>query len=543
MSSVFRRASALVASAALVLTGATLLATPAHATAATPTENGATWLTAQLTGGVIHNSQYDFDDIGLTIDVGLTLDELGGHGSTVSAVDDALASKIAGSSGYAQGDEYAFSPPYAFVQHGYYANATAKSLVFAQATGQNTATWAGVNLVTALEHRVIASGPSAGRIADDSSYGDYASTFGQAFAARALATAGSAKAAPVLAFLLKQQCSAGFFRLYFNPSKTAANQTCDGGTAQQSPADPDATSMAVLQLAAQRSNPAVAAALAKARSWLLAAQKPDGSFGGGPSTPDANANSTALAGRALAALGECTAPARAAAWVRDLQVPSGTTGPLAGEVGAIAYDQAAMTAGGTDGITTQTQDSWRRTTAPAVPVLLSLLDSADVAISGPAGYQRGGSSVAFTISGLGAGDRGCLSTTRGRRLLTGTGAPLVTSVVLPATTQNAHIGVASADDSAQAVVKVLGRTTLRVSLSRSRVHPGKLVGVTVRGLAAGEKVTLRLRGATVKTGVADARGRFFRYLVVRRPLGFASIVAWGQFADIRRGSAVVRVVR
>lgn len=542
MTSVLRRTSATLAAAALVVSGTALTTSPAHA-AGPQAADAADWLTAQLTNGLVHNSQYDFDDIGLTIDVGLGLDELGGRDATVSSIADALAPKIAGSSGYAQGDEYEFDPPYDFVQKGYYANATAKALVFAQATGQNTATWAGVDLVDATEDRVTASGPSAGRIGDDSSYGDYANTFGQAFAARALATASSSKAAAALAFLLKQQCSAGYFRLYFNPSKTAADQTCDGGTAAQSPADPDATSMVVLQLASQRSNPAVASALAKARSWLLSIQKSDGSFGGGPSTPDANANSTGLAARALAALGECTGPARAATWVEALQVAPGTTGALSGEVGAIAYDQAAMTAGTADGITTTKQDQWRRTTAPAMLALLDLLDAGDVAISGPTGFQRGGTTVKFTITGLPDDARGCLTTTRGSRVLIGTGAPLVTSVVLPAATQNARFRATSASDTAETVVKVLGRKTLDVVLSRTRVHRGKLVGVTVRGLAAGEKVTLRLRGVTVKTGVATSRGTFFRYVPVGRRLGWTAVIAWGEFPTIRRGAEAVKVVR
>jgi len=176
-------------------------------------------------------------------------------------------------------------------------------------------------------------------------------------------------------------------------------------------------------------------------------------------------------------------------------------------------------------------------------VLLNLLSPADVSISGPSGFQRGGSTAKFTVTGLPSGGRGCLITTRGSRVLTGTGAPLVTSVVLPATTQNATIGAGSADDSAQTVVKVLGRKTLDVGLSRTHVRRGKLVGVTVRGLVAGESVTLRLRGKTVKTGVADSRGRFFRYVPVGRTLGWTAVTAWGQFPALRRGVEPVKVVR
>ena len=36
---------------------------------AAPADDAAVWLDAQLTNGLIHNDQFDFDDLGLTADV------------------------------------------------------------------------------------------------------------------------------------------------------------------------------------------------------------------------------------------------------------------------------------------------------------------------------------------------------------------------------------------------------------------------------------------------------------------------------------------
>ena len=50
---------------------------PARPRPATPPTQTARWLDKQLTDGLVHNDQFDFDDYGLSIDVGLALDELG----------------------------------------------------------------------------------------------------------------------------------------------------------------------------------------------------------------------------------------------------------------------------------------------------------------------------------------------------------------------------------------------------------------------------------------------------------------------------------
>ena len=61
----------------VLATGAVIAATlsaPAGATAkSTPDDRGAAWLERQLIDGLVYNEQYDFNDYGLTADVGIDL--------------------------------------------------------------------------------------------------------------------------------------------------------------------------------------------------------------------------------------------------------------------------------------------------------------------------------------------------------------------------------------------------------------------------------------------------------------------------------------
>jgi hypothetical protein len=539
-------AATLLGLAGLVAVGGPAQAVP---TDPRPVAIGAAWLEDQLTDGLIHNPNYGgFDDYGLTIDTGLSLAAVGGHDAAVSAIATALGATVADH--YAQGDEYDANPPYAFVQRGYYAGPTAKALVFAQATGQDPTTWAGVDLVAAVEARVIGTGAATGRLADDSSYGDYVNVIGQAFAARGLSAAASVKADEVVSYLLDQQCADGYFRLNLTTDKGAADQTCDGGVAGgDSSPDTDATALAALQLKAIASpGQAVADAIARAEAWLLAAQHADGSFGGGPSTEAANTNSTGLAGWALGTLGDDAAASRAAVWVRAHQAdePSTCTDALSGETGAIGYDDAGVAAGLSDGITAGTQDQWRRSTAPTLPVLQwAPSATTSLAVGGPAGYVKAGSVATFHVSGAAPGSVVCTSGIgSGRRLVVPASGSASYALTMPAgTADRVATATVRAGSTASVVVPVLGPTTLTVRPARHTVHRRARLHVVIRGLAPGERVVLRLRGVTVRTGHATPAGRFVRDIRVGRRLGRARIVVRGEFPAVRHGRAVIRVVR
>lgn len=360
MSHLFRLVAS--ATAAFALAAGTL-AGPAHAGDSPPQQVSGDWLVTQLTGGLVHNDQYAFDDYGLSIDVALSLRALGGYDATVQEIGTAIADHV---NSYTTGVDWGSSD--------IYAGATAKALVLAQVARADATSYGGVNLVTRLNRRIATTTPLTGRLQDKTSGTDYANVIGQAFAVRALAKAGSPKASSALGFLLKQQCQKGFFRLNFTPSKTRANQTCDGGSATASAPDTDATAIAVISLSALHSRkPVVKSAIADAVSWLKKRQKADGSFGGGTSTEGSNANSTGLAGWALGVRGACAGAQEAADWLAALQVQTATGGtPLVNDIGAIGYDKATYDAVvAAQEITVAQRDQWRRATAQAAPALVS----------------------------------------------------------------------------------------------------------------------------------------------------------------------------
>jgi len=343
---------------AVLATGAVIATTLTAPAVAAPVDRSAGWLERQLTDGLVHNDQYDFDDYGLSADIAIALDAIGGNRRTVSEIVGALAENV---------DSWTTGVD--FGSDDVYAGSVAKAVVAAQSAGRNPRRFGGVNLVKRLAARVSDAKPTAGRI-EDSGTTDYSNTIGQLFAAVGLADAGSPKAAPARRFLLKQQCSEGFFRLSFAPT-SKKRQGCDAGNAEQSAPDTDVTALAVIALnALPKKGKRVRAAVDNATDWLVGTQKRNGSFGGGATTESSNTNSTGLAAWALGDTGACRVAVKSARWVRKLQVRGDVSGTsLAGEKGAIAYDRAAMKAAESAGITAETRDQWRRASAQAAPGL------------------------------------------------------------------------------------------------------------------------------------------------------------------------------
>lgn len=538
------RLGALVAGTAVVASAITLVATPAQAAGGgdpRPATVGANWLAGQLTNGLMHNPTFGgFDDYGLSIDAGFALDSVGGHGTDVTAISSALASHI---TSYVTGEDFGDTGSS-------YAGQTAKAAVFATVAGADPTSYGGQNLITRLEARVATAAPITGRIEDLSSFGtDYANVIGQAFAVNALETASSTKAPDALAFLLEQQCSAGYFRLNF-AAKDATDQTCEAtrGTAASAP-DPDVTSTAIrMLLPLVDSSAGAARALGRAEAWLLAQQRADGSFVGGTSTATPNANSTGLAGWALGLLGDTDAATRTAVWVRQHQADEVTacTNSLASQTGAIGYDDPGVTQGIKNGITDVTSDQWRRATSQGLPVLqwAPAAAAADV-LSGPTGYVRAQTTATFRVAGAVPGEKVCLSGygshVRGE---IGADGKANLRVVLPSgTATRTYVVSDRLSHTASAIVKVLGTVRLSVTPARTRVRASHFVRVVVRGLAAGERTSLRLRGVLVRTGTATSTGTWTVTINVRARLGRATIAAFGQFPSIRHGSATITVIR
>lgn len=543
-----RRTGAFVASVTLAVTGLAMIPAPAQAaTDARPSEIGADWLAGELVDGLIPSQFAGFPDYGLTIDTAFALASVGGHAADIEAIADALGPKVA--DGYAIADEYDFVAPFDFKQKGFYAGSIAKSLVFASvASVSDVPAWSGRDLVADLEGLVSAQPDTVGRIVDDSFYGDYANVIGQSFAANALDIAGSSEAADVRAFLLQQQCSAGYFRLYMTPDKNAADQTCNGGRASgESAPDPDATAYAILNLSNQLDDPAVARAIGKAEAWLLSRQNADGSFNGGTSTDVPNANTTGLVGTTLGQLGNDEEALQAAYWVRGRQADevAACSNELSTETGAIGYDPATVTAATTAGIADAARPQWRRATAGSLPVLKLLpAVSATLDLTGPTGYVRAGGGVALKVTGAVPGEKLCVSGTAGkvRGVAGANGAATLTAKVSAGTANRTYVVTNQGGGTDQTVVKALGAKTFTVTLSKKTAERGTLVRVRATGLAPGEKLRLVFRGVTLRSSAANANGVYATEFNVRRTLGKGTVVVAGQFTG-RRGSATLTVVR
>ena len=261
------------------------------------------------------------------------------------------------------------------------AGPTAKLLVAAVAAGADPASFGGFD----LRAETLALAGDQGRLTDAGTR-DSSNTYGQALAVAGLARTGGVPA-EVTGFLLRQQCAAGGFR-FTMPASGSCDATA-GATL-----DPDVTAIAVQALdAAARAGAegaeGAAEAAAKGAAWLAARQGPDGAFGGAGPTAAANANSTGLAGQALAALGDTAAAGRAARHIETLQLTEADAGAAAADAGAIAYDPAVRRAAVTGGIAAAQRDQWRRATAQGM-LALTRVGLADIGAGGPVEPGAGG---------------------------------------------------------------------------------------------------------------------------------------------------------
>lgn len=503
-----------------------------------PVGQGTSWLTSQLTNGIVHNDQYGFDDLGLSADIAIALHAIDKTSPTVAEIAEAVEPKAAS-------DWYQSTYDGVTTTYG---GSVAKAAVLAHAGGKDMMSYDGVNLVTLLEGLVADSGPAKGRVGNENdSYGD-ANVIGQAYTVEALHTAGSDEADAALDYLADQQCPSGFFRLDFTKSTTAADQTCKGGRASGA-SDPnaDVTAIALLALLPQADNSTRAArAIGRGEAWLMSRQAADGSFGGGATTEAANVNSTGLAGWALGELGDVRAAEQAAIWVRRHQVAPITSCPtkLDSQQGAVAYDGSTLAAGRKNGITVASQDQWRRAGAQSIPVLQwAPAGAAHLKVKATKGYVRAGKAVKVSISGVGAGTTVCLIG-GGHQVLASAGQDglVGTRVTAPAGTARRSLTVTDGTATAATSIDVLGAKKLHPKLTKKFVKRTKAAKVVVKGLAPRETVRIRWHGHVVAKGTAGKGGNFIADFRVGKKLGSAKVKVTGQFGAIRHGYATVRVV-
>jgi hypothetical protein len=308
----------------------------------------ASWQGSQLTKGVIHNGQYDFDDWGLTVDTALALAAVGNEPKKLKHVTRVFAKNYFKSYVRPGGD--------------FYAGAAAKTLLAVDVLNRSPRHFGGHN-VRALVLNLVApdtEGFETGRVRDQSQYPDTSSTFAQSYAVIGLARTGRVPQDTVN-YLKKQQCPEGYFRL-----TEVAGENC--ATSNSKP-DVDATALAIQALlAADKAGAEVPVrAVSKAAKWLVSAQHDNGSFPGGTSTPGPNTNSTGLAAQALRATGHDRAQRAAASYVASMQLTAANaTGAATKDIGAIAYNKKALKNALKNGIQLVERDQFRRATAQAI---------------------------------------------------------------------------------------------------------------------------------------------------------------------------------
>jgi len=289
-----------IGSAALTAAAPALAAKPAAAPAKDQAAAG--WLARQMTGRshfitVFNGTKFP--------NQGLTIDGILAFASTHSASDYAARAvtwlqQPSVLTGYI-GDK----------KNGFFAGATAKVALAAEVSGVRPTSFGKTNLIARLGTLLSKSG----RYSDQSSFGDFSNAFSQSLAILALSRHGGAPVSAV-SFLARSECKDGGFPLNF------AQKTCVS--------DPDATGMAVQALLAAGRKIAATRGL----HWLAKAQHSDGGFASSPAAAP-NANSTGLAGQALAAGGWTKRAALASKFLLSLQVGCSAT---AKNRGAIAFD-------------------------------------------------------------------------------------------------------------------------------------------------------------------------------------------------------------
>jgi hypothetical protein len=300
---------ALAIGTAAVAAGAPAMAAgPAPASGPAKDQAAAGWLARQMTGRshfvtVFNGSKFP--------NQGGTIDAIFAFAATRTASDYAARAvawlqKPSVLTGYI-GDK----------KNGFFAGATAKLALAAEVSGVSPTSFGKTNLITRLASLLTKSG----RYSDQSSFGDFSNAFSQSLAILAMSGHGGAPNIAI-SFLIKSECKNGGFPLNF------AQKTCVS--------DPDSTAMDVQALLSIRRTVAAARGL----HWLAKVQRADGGFAAsGAAAP--NANSTGLAGEALAAGGWAHRAALAAKFLLGLQV--GCSAP-ASRRGALAFDSSGFKA-------------------------------------------------------------------------------------------------------------------------------------------------------------------------------------------------------
>lgn len=516
-SSLRHRALAVVATGAVALSTAVAV-TPTASAAPNSEAAAARWLEKSLTDGLAVY-EYEWDgaelettDFGLSLDVVQALSDLGAAPAVRRRVLAAVTANL---------DSYVSPPP---SEWDYSSGGAGKFVHTTVRAGGNPRVVGTRDLVGELEDATDETGESEG------TYGGV----GQAWATRGLVAAGSVEKTASAEFLASKQCDVhgGFPQVY------TEGDACSDDVAV------DTTAFAVLALSEAKASGVAGLEdeIDRARRALIAAQRADGSFVG-DGTP--NTNSTGIAAQALHLLGERAAATKAAQWVAGQQLTDATaTGKLTGHSGAIAYNEAAVTAGRGFGIDAVDLGQWLRASAQAAPALALLTAPARTAVAAPA-FGGAGRTVKVAVAGLEPGWKVKAAVSGGATttaLVAADGRATFT-VRLPKGTATRTVTITDATGRkvGTRAVSVLGAKKLSPKVKK-KVKRKKLQRVVVRGFVAGEPVQFRFRGKLVRSGKANRNGNIVRTFRVGTKLGQAKVVVRGKYAN-RKGVTTFRVVK
>ena len=313
MSSNLRRIAAVVSVLLLAAVGSIMLGpVTAPAAAASPTAAASAYLAGKLVSGD-HLTNSFGNDYGLTADLAIALAAADDQDPVLAKVVKFLTAHVAD---YA--DPAGSTPGFP----GPFGGAVGKLALVAEITGQDPHDFGGFDLLQTLTDHVCTAPNAAGTC---SAAGDFVGAFspvGQSLAVLALARAGIAPPAATITRLTGLQCPDGGF-----PS----DWTLPGCTSEV-----DTTGYAVQALSLVAGTGTV---VGNARSYLLAAQQPDGGFNGAAAE---NANSTGLATQGLLVTGTGSQPQVSAA-VAFLLALQGVDGGFAVNAGTPGSDVRSTT--------------------------------------------------------------------------------------------------------------------------------------------------------------------------------------------------------
>jgi hypothetical protein len=490
-----RRVSALAA-AALAAGALTLTTTDAASAAPAPTDPAPyaaakAWLLQQVQSGLVAG------DPGATADAVLQL-HLAGDDGDAHTLAEALVPQV---------DAYAGT-----------ADTTNVTSLGAVVTALETAGIDATDVAGVDELSRIAShvDDADGHLSDSS--WDNGDIWTQAYAVEALALGveagdSSVEAALTAAtdYLVGQQCYGGGFAYAYS-----TGTLCD--PSEYNTADTNTTALVVnALLAAQAAGQSVSDALDGAKGWLLATQQSTGawSYPGDASAPDAD--STGVSGEALAQLGETAAANKAAVWERTMQVANvGACAPFAtADTGAVAFDAPALTGARTTPIDSTTLVNWLYQVRDGLALLTHAPAGGTLGIAGPAGAQRPGSKVTYTISGAAPGETICVTAPGAAAQAVTANANGAGTVTLALPTSGTGYAVTATSASTTATVGTMiaqpapqAPAPAPTVKTPKKAHVGAKVKLVVHGLTPGEKVKVSVRGKKVGHGKAKANGTF-----------------------------------